>query len=286
MIFKRKKQPPEVSAAPVPHEIVASVQTDPGCVREGNEDTGRFFKPSDPVLLAKKGVLTIVADGMGGHLAGEVASRLAVEVVSRAYYQDGLDACEALKEAFAEANQQIHEASLNDEKLAGMGTTCTALVLVNGYAFAAHVGDSRLYMVRDGEVYLMTEDHSAVMEMVRQGLIDIDEARNHSDKNVILRSLGTHPQVEVAMWEQPMSVRIGDQFILCSDGLYDLVSDEEIKEVMASTNDAHAACDTFIGMARERGGHDNITVGIVGIKKVGHAKARVARVTRELETAE
>ncbi len=286
MVFKRKQNVPSGSSLSAPYEIIASMQSDRGCVREGNEDAGRFFKPSDPELLSGKGVLALVADGMGGHLAGEVASRLAVEIISRVYYQEQMEAREALKEAFLEANRQIYEASQKDEKLTGMGTTCTALALVNGYAHAAHVGDSRLYLMRDDEIYLMTEDHSAVMEMVRQGIIGLDEARNHSDKNVILRALGTNPQVEVETWEQPMAVRLGDQFILCSDGLYDLVEDFKIKEVMAQAQDAHAACERLIKLARERGGHDNITAGIIGIKPAGHSKARVARVTRELETAE
>jgi protein phosphatase len=276
----------KLNLEPAQYEIVASVQTDPGCVREANEDAGRFFKPSDPSLLSSKGIITIVADGMGGHLAGEVASGLAVELISRAYYREPLEACESLRQAFVEANRHIYEASLQDETLAGMGTTCTALILLNGSAFAAHVGDSRLYLVRDGEVYLMTEDHSAVMEMVRQGIIGVEEARAHTDKNVILRALGTNPHVEVETWEQPMEVRTGDQFLLCSDGLYDLVNDDEIKEVMTAALDPHAVGESLIKLALERGAPDNITVGVVSIKPAGFMKRRGARITRELETME
>ena len=270
------------------YEIVASIQTDKGCVREANEDSGRYTKPNDQTLLASKGTLLIVADGMGGHASGEVASGMAVELVSRLYYQGQEDAQAALKEAVEEANRQIHAASMKDEKLNGMGTTCTALVLRQGMAFSAHVGDSRIYMRRGGQVYLMTEDHSAVMEMVKHGIITMEEARHHADKNVILRALGTSPEVEAAVWEKPLPVQIGDQFMLCSDGLYDLVEDEEIGRALADANDPHEACEQLIALAKQRGGHDNITVGIVQIQPAGGdtgAGSQNPRVTREVEAA-
>ncbi|HEX8491886.1 MAG TPA: Stp1/IreP family PP2C-type Ser/Thr phosphatase [Pyrinomonadaceae bacterium] len=286
MLFKRTKRHPATGNGRQPFEVVASVQSDRGCVREANEDTGRFFRPSDPALLARRGILTIVADGMGGHLGGEVASKLAVETIGRVYYQARDSAAAALKEAFEEASQRIYEASLQDENLQGMGTTCTALALLDNLALAAHVGDSRLYLRRESEVYLMTEDHSAVMEMVRQGVISQQEARHHADKNVILRALGTGPQVEVSIWEKPLTVRAGDQFILCSDGLYDMVEDAEINQVLSAADDPHAACEQLIALAKERGGHDNITVGVISINHAGRENSRRPRTTRELEAAE
>jgi protein phosphatase len=265
------------------YEVVASVQTDQGCVREINEDSGQFVKPNDPALLMSKGVLLIVADGMGGHSAGEVASRMAVEHISRLYHEKKGEAQDALRQAVEEANRRIHAASLEDEDKHGMGTTCTALAILNGQAFAAHVGDSRLYMLRDRKIYLLTEDHSAVMEMVKLGVITMDEARNHEDKNVILRALGTNPEVEVTMLK-PFSVRVGDQYLLCSDGLYDLVPDQEIESVLGSAEDIHAAGEQLIALAKSRGGHDNITVGIVGIVPAGKktaAEAEDISATRE-----
>lgn len=243
-------------------EVEASVQTDVGRVREINEDSGRFSRPSDPATLATKGVLLIVADGMGGHSAGEVASGMTIELVPRLYYGSASPAPEALREAVEETNRQIYAASLADESKHGMGTTCTALALANDEAFAAHVGDSRLYMMREGKVYLLTEDHSAVMEMVKLGLITMEEARTHEDKNVILRALGTSPEVEVSTLT-PFRVRVGDKYLLCSDGLYDLVSDEEIERELSAAEDIHAAGERLITMAKARGGHDNITVGIL-----------------------
>ena len=269
------------------YEIVASIQTDKGCVREANEDSGRYTKPNDQMLLANKGTLLIVADGMGGHASGEVASGMAVELVSRLYYQRQGDSQSVLKESVEEANRLIYAASLKDEKLNGMGTTCTALVLQQGVAFSAHVGDSRIYMRRGGQVYLMTEDHSAVMEMVKHGIITMEEARHHADKNVILRALGTSPEVEAAVWEKPLPIQIGDQFLLCSDGLYDLVEDEEIGQALANATGPHEACEQLIALAKQRGGHDNITVGIISIEPTGgdRADSQNLRITREVEAA-
>ncbi|HEV3468566.1 MAG TPA: protein phosphatase 2C domain-containing protein, partial [Pyrinomonadaceae bacterium] len=215
----------EVAGGEPGFEIVASVRTDKGCVREVNEDAGRFVRPSDPALLQNKGALMVVADGMGGHSAGEVASQMAVELVSRLYYEARTDdAPAALTAAVAEANRRIFAAAEADEHKRGMGTTCTALALRGAAAFAAHVGDSRLYMLRDGGVYQLSEDHSHVMEMVRAGLLTKEQARTHEDKNVILRALGTTPEVEVSAVE-PLEVRPGDFYLLSSDGLHDLVLD-------------------------------------------------------------
>ena len=262
---------------------VVGMLSDVGCVRELNEDSGTYVQPADPDLLHDKGLLVVVADGMGGHTAGEVASKLAVEVVARAYYEDGRDPRSALERAFHQANKAIYDAAEKDASQSGMGTTCTALVLQNGTAISAHVGDSRLYLVRDGSIYLMTEDHSAVMEMVKAGLITLEQARHHPEKNVILRAMGSHAEVEVTTWEEPFPVRAGDRFLLCSDGLYDLVEDDEIKRIVM-LSDPQTACENLITLAKERGGHDNITVGIVGLNPEGEADASPVPETRTAET--
>ena len=269
-------------AHPGKFEVVASMLSDVGCVRELNEDSGAYIQPDDPEVMASKGLLILVADGMGGHSAGEVASRMAVEVITHVYYEDGGEPQSALKKAFREANRAIHKTAEKDESKTGMGTTCTALVLQNGTAISAHVGDSRLYLVREGAIYLMTEDHSAVMEMVKAGLISIQQARHHPDKNVILRAMGSHADVEVTTWQEPFPVRAGDCFLLCSDGLYDLIEDEEIRRVVES-KEPRSACESLIALAKERGGHDNISVGIVSLLPVGGSQAKPVRQTREVE---
>jgi PPM family protein phosphatase len=280
---KTVKATSELRRPAATYETLASLQTDKGCVREINEDSGRFVNPSDPALLQSRGILLIVADGMGGHSAGEVASGMAVELIPRLYYEsNGGEPQAALKGAVEEANRRIHAASEADEAKHGMGTTCTALAILDGQAFAAHVGDSRLYMMRDGKIYLLTEDHSAVMEMVKLGLITAEEARTHEDKNVILRALGTSPEVDVTTLK-PFTVRTGDHYLLCSDGLYDLVPDDEIERELAAAEDIHAAGERMITLAKARGGHDNITVGIVSILPAGTLAAEAAdmRATRE-----
>jgi serine/threonine protein phosphatase PrpC len=264
------------------YEVVAVIQTDPGCIRETNEDSVKYFRPTDPAELASKGVIAIVADGMGGHSAGEVASRIATEVIKNVYYETESGATEALRSALNAANHEIHKASLADKALEGMGTTCAALVLQNGSAHCAYVGDTRLYLIRGGEIYVMTEDHSAVMEMVHMGILTLEQARHHEDKNVIIRALGSQPEVEVAVWSEPFPVRLGDKFLLCSDGLSDLVGDDEIKQAVLA-GDSRSSSENLIALAKERGGYDNVTVGILSIENAGNPEIKAAPETREVE---
>jgi protein phosphatase len=271
-----------VNLEPVQYDVVASLLSDVGCQREINEDNGRYITPSDPELLASKGMLFVVADGMGGHSGGEIASRLAVDVITRTYYQNAGDVQASLKNAILQANSAIFDEAFRNRTLFGMGTTVTALVLKEGFAFAAHVGDSRLYLVRNSEIYLMTEDHSAVMQMVKRGLLNLEQARHHPDKNVILRALGSHATVDITTWKSPFPVRVGDQFLLCSDGLYDLVEDTEIKKILLE-NQPHTACEKLIDVAKERGGHDNITVSIISLEPKSEGDSKPVRETREAE---
>lgn len=270
--------------AAYPHALQTTIGllSDAGCVRGVNEDCGRWIETRDAEKRQKKGLLLLVADGMGGHAGGEVASRMAVETIARVYYESPQDPQTALAEAFRVANHSIYQTARQKVQFQGMGTTCTALVLHRDAAYAAQVGDSRLYLVRGGNIFLMSEDHSAVMEMVRRGKMTINEARSHSDKNVILRALGTHPEVVVATWETPFPVREGDHFVLCSDGLYDLVGDEEIMQAVLGHNPP-AACERLISLARQRGGHDNITAGIarLSLPEAEEEESAELRKTRE-----
>jgi PPM family protein phosphatase len=246
------------------YEIVASVFSDVGCLRELNEDTGKYVDPEDSELKAAKGVLLLVADGVGGHSAGEVASSTAAEVISRVYYEHQGDMNSALVEAFREANREICKTASADPRLKGMGTTCSALVVNNGAAISANVGDSRLYLIRNDDIYLMTEDDSVVGAMVKHGLITREDARHHPDKNVIVSALGGAPEVSVSTWYAPLPVRVGDHFLVCSDGLSDLVNEQEMKQAVISAP-PEDACLNLIALAKHRGGHDNITVGILGV---------------------
>jgi protein phosphatase len=236
--------------------------SDAGCQRDTNQDYGALIEPHVE-LLKRKGRLAIVADGLGGHAGGATASRLAVETIRRSYYEASGDVRTSLQQAFESANREIYRTAQRDFRLYRMGTTCTALALRGHLAYCAHVGDSRLYLLREGEIYLMSEDHSAVMDLVRRGVMNRETARNHADRNVLLRALGTRPEIKVTIWEKPFPVRVGDAFVLCSDGLYDLVEDEEIKSAALETEEPSAACERLIALAKERGGHDNITVGLL-----------------------
>jgi len=253
-------------------DVAVHVLTDVGCSREINEDSVRSVQPHDLAIKAARGVLVVVADGMGGHSAGEVASQLAVNTIHHAYYRHAGEAGPALRESFEEANRVIYEAAGRDSRLSGMGTTCTALAVCEGRAFCAHVGDTRLYLVRGKEIYLMTEDDSAVRAMVANGALTAAEARHHADRNVILRALGTHPAVTVSSWTQGFPCRAGDAFLLCSDGLHELVSDDEIRGIVVGRSDL-AACEALVQLARSRGGPDNITVALVTLGAGGTPRA-------------
>ncbi len=241
--------------------IEGSVATDVGCQRDHNEDHIEFFEPDDPIVRGHKGSFAVVADGMGGHLAGGLASGVAVEVARRTYYQEAGTGRDALQAALKEANREIYELSLTDDAYHGMGTTCTALVLNDTHAHCAHVGDSRLYLIRDGEIRLMTEDHSLVREMVKAGILSPEQARSHPNRNVISRALGVRPSVDLFTWPEPVLLLDGDTFILCSDGLHDPVQEDEIRGT-CTTERPEAACRKLVELAKARGGHDNISVGV------------------------
>jgi len=237
-----------------------------GQVRKKNEDAFCSWDPDDDRLRRKRGSLFVVADGMGGHQGGEVASRIAVDEIRRAYYSSPQkDPGKALCEAFAVANRAIIEESLKESSLFGMGTTCTAMALVEGKAYFAHVGDSRAYLLRDGKLRQITSDHSLVWDMVRSGVISEREAENHPQRNIITRSLGSAADTAADSPATPLEVREGDVFLLCSDGLTTLVKDAEIEKLLAAAEPAQAV-KALVGLANERGGRDNITVQVVKVR--------------------
>ena len=247
--------------------VEGAVASDVGCVRAVNEDNARLVSSGGDGGEGGSW-LAVVADGMGGHSAGDVASGMAVDTISKRFQWGSPEPAQALLDAVQTANRSIFEEAKGAESLSGMGTTCTALVLADWQAYLGHVGDSRLYLVRAGDIYCMTEDDSSVMEMVRQGMITREEARNHVDRNVILRALGTRPQVEVSSWARPFPVREGDRFVLSTDGLHDVVEDDEIRDAVLTLG-RHQACARLIATARQRGGPDNITVVVLEVASGG-----------------
>ena len=239
--------------------------TDIGQIRQKNEDSVGRYQPEDAKDLAEKGSIFVVADGMGGHRGGEIASELAVETIVSLYYASpGDDPTKTLSECFAEANRRILEKSTTEAELFGMGTTCTTMVVRNGQAYFAHVGDSRAYVLRNGDLLQLTEDHSLVGEMVRSGILSNEDAQHHPKRNVITRSLGTHEDLLPDFPSTPYAISEGDVFLLCSDGLTSMVSDEHLKRVVGSFP-PREACRELVDLANANGGKDNISVQIVKI---------------------
>lgn len=233
--------------------------TDIGRRREINEDNLNTIIPQDPHIMATKGVLFVVADGMGGHARGEVASQLVVETVCEAYYRSqDEDIASALRSAVNYANSTVYWQDRNDETrdINGMGSTCIAAVLLGEQVYIANVGDSRAYIVRDGQARQISMDHSWVEELVREGKITPEQARNHGLRNVITRSIGTQEQVEVDIFTE--AVQHGDVLVLCTDGLSTLVEDDEISAIVEQYGPQESASQ-LIACANERGGNDNVT---------------------------
>jgi serine/threonine protein phosphatase PrpC len=239
-------------------EFSWALRSHPGMRRPDNEDFVGAYAPREP---DDQGPLFVVADGMGGHAAGEVASRMAVETVLEMWTTGpAAQPRQALRGAVRAANGAVFAASL-DHAHRGMGTTLVALALVGDEAIVAHVGDSRAYMVRDGQCSQLTADHSRVGEMLRARLITPEQAAHHPARSMLTRSLGHEAGVQVDLLRT--DVRVGDAFVLCSDGLWDLVSQREIAD--AAVAGADEAAEKLLGMALERGAPDNVTAIVVRV---------------------
>ncbi len=241
--------------------------TDVGRKREHNEDNMAYVIPKDPLVMARKGALFIVADGMGGHAAGEVASEIAVDTVSNAYYQDeNDDVPTSLLQSIRRANAAIHQRAAENMLRSGMGTTCVAAVLRGNLAYIANVGDSRAYFVRKSRIYQISQDHSWVAEQVRAGLLTEEQARTHAQRNVITRSLGTQPDVEIDIFREVLEE--GDTLVLCSDGLSGLVNDEDLLHTVDQFVPQESVYH-LVERANENGGPDNITAIVARVQDVG-----------------
>lgn len=238
--------------------LTTCAMTDTGRKREQNEDT---------FLLDEERRLFVVADGMGGHLGGEVASQLAVETIAEVLgrverAEITLLGQDLLRFAFRTANRQVFEHAQVAFPGHEIGTTAVALLFGRTHVAIAHVGDSRAYRLRDGVIHRLTEDHSFVAEQVRMGVITEDEAQRHPRRNWILRSVGYQRDVDVDACVTP--VRPGDRFLLCSDGLSGLVADRELAGLVG-VPDVDEAASRLVEVANERGGDDNITVLVVQV---------------------
>jgi len=244
--------------------LVAAGCSQAGLQREVNEDHLATPEGVDAELLARRGHLYVVADGMGGHAAGEQASALAVRTVMEAYYgHPSPDPAQALTEAIRQANAALHRQAQHPET-AGMGSTVVAALILGRDLYVAHVGDSRAYLIRGRTIRQITRDHSWVAEQVGAGLLSEEEARRHPQRNVVTRALGSGPEVEIDLSREKL--RPGDAVLLCSDGLTDGVRDEEIRQVVAG-HDPPEAATQLVELASQRGGSDDVTALVIGIRR-------------------
>lgn len=234
-----------------------SSATSVGLIRPLNEDALLVSE------LDKNGtVLAIVADGMGGHNAGEVASGKAVGIVKEIVTgKRKKKAKNLLLDGIENANREIYEMSIHQNNLSGMGTTMTACIAEEGHVTAAQVGDSRLYLIRENTITQITKDHSLVEMLVENGRITKEEAKSHPQKNVITRAVGTEKDVLADIYE--FSVDEKDIILLCSDGLVNMVDDEEILQTINARKDLSSAADKLVEIAEKNGGTDNITVILI-----------------------
>ena len=238
--------------------------SDVGCHRENNEDRFAYWEPASDEQFQQKGRLAIIADGMGGIEGGQEASRIAVETIEKVYGGPSeSDTRSLLLAAFVTAHQRILQYAGAHPLLQGMGTTCTAIALLDKVFYYAHVGDSRLYLVRDSKIYKLTRDHTYVGRLVEQGIITPQDALTHPQRNILIMALGAGPEISPECPEQPIAVEPGDVLLLCTDGLWTVVSENEILSAIAG--DLDKACQELIEKAKQYGGPDNITMQAIRI---------------------
>ena len=261
---QRSGQQKRLNTGEIPESfsIQAVVLSDTGNLRPNNEDAALFLRFSNKMKKGMEECLLIVADGMGGHQAGEIASRLAVETISREYGKHLEVMCveKRLLKAFVLANERIYKKAVSDSRFYGMGTTCTALAIVGNAVYYAHVGDSRAYLLKKGSLTRLTIDHTYVQQLLLRGTITAEQAVAHPDRNVLTNAMGTHLNLRVDTGRCSFSLEAADRLLLCSDGLYDYLNESELAEILNRSQPLHLMADYLVAEAKKRGGHDNITV--------------------------
>jgi serine/threonine protein phosphatase PrpC len=244
--------------------LAYGIQTDVGRKRERNQDNVTSKVPEETDVLEERGALFVVCDGMGGHAAGEVAAELGVRTIREVYFaSQGQDVITSIAQAIKAANDAIYTLARNHTEYSGMGTTCVTLVIMGGRAYIVNIGDSRGYIIRDGQLRQVTQDHSWVAEQVRIGLLTEEQARVHAHRNVITRSLGTQPSITADLFVE--TLKEGDRILLCSDGLHGYVEEAAISQEVVTQSDAETAVHDLIDMANANGGPDNISAIVVDV---------------------
>jgi PPM family protein phosphatase len=241
--------------------------SDIGCQRENNEDSFLYWEPAEDQEFQRKGRLAMVADGMGGYEGGQEASRMAVETVRDVYEKAmGDDPRVALLEGFLTAHNKIQQYASENPPFQGMGTTCTAVVIRGGELNFAHVGDSRLYLLRKAQVTRLTRDHSYVGRLVESGIVRAEDAEKHPQRHILTAALGAGTELAVDGTDGRVALQDDDMLLLCTDGLWGVVNEDELQNAMLNYAPAEC-CKELVSLARQRGGPDNITLQILRLVK-------------------
>ncbi|MEP6747702.1 MAG: Stp1/IreP family PP2C-type Ser/Thr phosphatase [Bacteroidota bacterium] len=291
--FGKKKE--EANAVQRPADAAnmkVVVRTDLGNIRTNNEDAGLFLRIADAGITLEKGCILMVADGMGGHQAGEVASKMATDIISTEYFKSVHGSIEkTLAKVFTLANKNILAAAAADTSKKGMGTTCTALIVTGKQVYYAHVGDSRAYVIKKNIIGRITTDHTYVQELIKAGTITAAEAAKHPQRNILTNAMGTKPQIRVDTGKCDFLFEENDRLIICSDGLYDYLEDVEIAGIV-NDKPVEEGAEKLVAEAKRRGGHDNITVilaektsvaAVTPVKETGDFALPVLPVTKEID---
>ena len=243
--------------------VEAAGLSDVGCQRDNNEDSYSYWESPDDSSFARLGRLAIVADGMGGCEGGQFASRIAVETVEQIYSSSAdPNPQQRLLEGFRQAHARIQQKAGENPGLRGMGTTMTAFALVGDYLYYAHIGDSRLYLLRRGMLRVITRDHSLVSRLVETGIIRAEDADTHPQKHVLTAAVGIAEEIQPDSSAEPVALEKSDVLLLCTDGLWGQVSEPELEQALASQAPPDA-CHSLVQLAKDHGGPDNITLQIL-----------------------
>lgn len=270
------------AASDAPLSVDGAMLSDPGQVRRHNEDCAAYLLARSGARPGGPQAVALIADGMGGHAAGEIASRIACEVALRELTSAADAPTQRLQRAIEAANAAVLAEAAAKPELTGMGTTLTALLVEHGQAFLGHVGDSRLYILRDGTLHQLSEDHSLVARMVREGLLTEAAARIHPERNVIYMAVGTSRTVAPSVWKHGLLLLENDVLMLCSDGLSDVLPPERIIAELDREGPLEA-CQALLDAALAAGAPDNVTVGVFrlvraapSLRPAGTTRARSA----------
>lgn len=239
--------------------MLSSGKTDTGRKRDSNQDN--IFLSNEPIGPLPN--LYIVADGMGGHAAGDFASRYAINIVTDFVKNSTIrNPISLLKRAMVYASSEVYKEAEKDSKKLGMGTTMVACVIEDGKLYVGNIGDSRLYLIND-EIRQITMDHSLVEELIRSGQLDRNKGRNHPEKNIITRAMGSRDEAMPDFFE--VDVKEGDRILMCSDGLSNMVENDELRDIVMETEDEAKTVEALIGRANYYGGNDNISAVVISI---------------------